>query len=74
MKAYTTVSKDILCLVWQNSGTTLIMTTMHLIQDIEKFKYIPNQKYYNIFSNLTNIIIDGIDILAHRWIQYKHLM
>lgn len=40
LKAYTTASKDVLCLVWQDLGTTQIMTTVHSVQDIKKSEYI----------------------------------
>lgn len=51
MKAYTTASKDVLCLVWQDLGTSQIMTTVHYVEDIETSEFILSQKRHCIPSN-----------------------
>lgn len=48
IKAYTTASKDVLCLVWQDLGTTQMMTTVHSVEDIEISEFILSQKRRSI--------------------------
>lgn len=59
MKAYTTASEDVLCLVWQDLGTIQIMTTVHSVEDIETFEFISSQKRRGIPSNSVIETPDG---------------
>lgn len=59
MKAYTTVSKNVLCLVWQELDTTQIMITVHFVKDIETSKFILSQKRREIPSNSVIETPDG---------------
>lgn len=40
----TTATPDVLCCVWQDLGTTQIMTTVHSASDLEKSEIIPKEK------------------------------
>ena len=51
MKAYTTISKDVLYLVWQNLSATQIMTTVHSVEDIKTSEFISSQKRCGILSS-----------------------
>ncbi len=51
MKAYTTTLKAALWSVWQDLGTTQIMTTVHFVKDIEISEFISFQKQRGILSN-----------------------
>ena len=51
MKIYITALKDRLCLVWQDLGSTQIMTAVHSIEDIETSEFISSQKQRGILSN-----------------------
>ena len=52
-----------LCLVWQDLGTTQIMTIVHSVQDIEKSEYISHQKRRGIPTNSTVTTLDGSEVL-----------
>ncbi len=58
MKAYTTSPENLLRLVWQDLGTTQIMTTIHSVEDIETFEFISSQKRR---GSLLNSVIETID-------------
>lgn len=44
MRTYTTAIPDVLYFVWQDLGTTQIMTTVHSARDLEKSEFIPKEK------------------------------
>lgn len=63
MKAYTTASREVLCLVWQDLDTTQIMTTVHFVKDIEISEFISSQKRRGIPSNSVIETPDGNQFL-----------
>lgn len=51
MRTYTTATPDVLCFVWQDLGTTQIMTTVHSARDLEKSEFIPKEKRRGISND-----------------------
>lgn len=50
-RTYTTATEDVLCLVWQDLGTTQVITTVHSASNLESSVFIPKEKRRGIPTN-----------------------
>ena len=51
MRTYTAATSQVLCFVWQDLGTTQIMTTVHSASNLEKLEFIPKEIRQGIIPN-----------------------